>query len=82
MVITFLSYDEAAEALTDPEVDMICGVRVSETEDRYFILPRSTPDDTIHDISFEIRNGRLPSAYERWIAEMAMAQRPAQPVAP
>jgi len=69
MAISFETFEEA-EALKT-EHDMVCGVRVSETEDRYFVVDADTPDDQIHELSFEIKNGRARSSYEKWVADMA-----------
>lgn len=68
---TFETYDEAFAAIEDPEADMVCGVRMEDESARYFVMPRNAPDDLIADRSFEIRNGRPVSNYERMIKSLA-----------
>jgi hypothetical protein len=71
MIETFETYEAAAERVPDTETFMVCGTRLLDGTPRYFILDRETPDEVGHDIAFEIRNGRLPSQYEKWVAEVA-----------
>lgn len=68
-MVTFPSYDEAFEHVTDADAQMVCGVRVSDTEDRYFVLDRETPDDVAYAIAFEIKHGRPLSTYEKALAD-------------
>jgi hypothetical protein len=52
------------------------GQRVGGTYDlkgnpQYFLHSPELEDQKAHDLSFEIRNGRRPTAYERWALEVA-----------
>lgn len=69
------SYEDfdAAKADAGPD-DMVNGTLV-KGEARYFVLPRATTDEQIHDAAFEVRNGRTPSDYERWLMTQAKALR-------
>lgn len=71
MIETFETYEAAAERNEDPDKFMVCGTRLLDGTPRYFLLDRETPDHIGRDISFEIRNGRPPSQYERWLVEIA-----------
>lgn len=71
MATTFPTYEAAAEACPDTEDYMICGVRVSETEDAYLFLERSIPDEIAEAIFYEIRHGVAPTTYEKWVWGMA-----------
>ena len=68
-MITYATYDEAADTVEDSETHMVCGVRVSDTEDRYFVLDRATPDDEAYSIAFELKHGRPLSTYEKALAD-------------
>lgn len=66
----FDTFDEATAAATENEV--VCGTLLSSGVPKYFLVSADTPDDEIRDRSFEIREGRQPSAYERWLLRVAM----------
>lgn len=68
-MVTYPTYDDAAALCADPETHMVCGVRVSDTEDRYFVLPRDIPDDEAYALAFEIKHGRPLSTYEKALAD-------------
>jgi hypothetical protein len=70
MAVAFTTYDEADEA-RDPEIEMVCGVRMKDGTDRYFLMGRQAPDELVHDTAFEIREGREISPYERSLHEVA-----------
>jgi len=71
MATTFPTYEAAAEACPDTDDFMICGVRVSETEDVYLFLERDIPDAIAETLFYEIKHGRPPSTYEKWLWDMA-----------
>lgn len=70
MTLAFNTWDEAA-AVHDETIEMVCGVRMEDGTDRYFVMGREAPDELIHDTAFEIRNGRGVSPYEQSLHEVA-----------
>lgn len=71
MIPTFETYEEARDSVPDDQ-HVVCGTRLLDGSARYFVLRADTPDALGHDIAFEIRNGRLPSQYEKWLKEIAI----------
>lgn len=69
MIDVFNTFDDAAGARTDDE--SVCGVRLEDGSDRYFLMPADTPDGTIHDRAFEIRHGKPMTSYQRTIMDLA-----------
>lgn len=72
MALTYDTYEEADAARESEDTHMVCGVRIEEGVDRYFVLPRSIPDETAYEIAFEIKNGRPITKYERWLRSMVL----------
>ena len=71
MVETFDDYDAAVDA-ADPDTEMVCGTYLLDgVTPKYFVLSKDTPDHVGRDTAFQIRNGRPPSQYERWLVEIA-----------
>lgn len=68
--MVFDSFDEATAAAAANEV--VCGTLLSSGEPRYFLVAADASDEMIRDRSFEIREGRPPSSYERWLLKVAM----------
>ena len=73
MAITYATFEDAHGSIPDEDRDtyMVCGVRVSETEDAYLVLERSIPDDVAEEIFYEVRHKKTPSTYEKWLWGMA-----------
>ena len=67
--MVFDSFDKATAAAATGEV--VCGTLLSSGEPRYFVVSVDASDETIRDRSFEIREGRPPSTYERWLLKVA-----------
>lgn len=61
---------EAADAAVLETADpvMVCGTFKDE-KPVYFILPAEADDDVVSDAAFQVREGRLPTPYERWLRE-------------
>lgn len=58
---------------TCPEGWTVCGVLLKNGEPRYFHAPADTPDESLRDMAFRLREGRDMSEYERQV--MAEAER-------
>ena len=71
-MITYDTYEAADEARENEETHMVCGVRMEDGSDRYFILLRDIADDDAYEIAFEVRSGRQISQYERWLRSVVM----------
>ena len=70
MALTYETYEAADLARESDETHMVCGVRLEDGSDRYFVLPRDIPDEKAYEIAFEIRNGRPITDYEHWLRSM------------
>lgn len=61
---------EAADAAVLEAADpvMVCAT-IKNDQPVYFLAPAEAEDDLVSDVAFEIREGRLPTPYERWLRE-------------
>lgn len=71
MTPTFDTFEAAQEARGEDH--QICGTYLGE-KPVYFLMPSDASDGQIADRAFEVKNGRPPSEYERWLLEMAQAK--------
>lgn len=69
---TFDTREDADAALEDakPETLMVCGT-FRDDKPVYFLLPAEADNDVVSDAAFQIREGRLPSPYERTLRRLA-----------
>lgn len=68
--MVFETFDDATAAAATGQV--VCGTLLLSGEPRYFLVDADAPTEVIRDRSFEIREGRPPSTYERWLLRVAM----------
>lgn len=71
--VVFDDFDSAQAAAAD--TDMVCAAVLPDGTPKYFVVPKDSPDDDIRDRSFEIREGRPPSTYERWLLQQAIERK-------
>jgi hypothetical protein len=76
--MVFEDFDSAAAAKHDGQ--MICGVRLEDQSDRYFLMPVTASNEDVSRRSFEIYHGKPMSRYQEFVMELALrrlAKRPA-----
>ena len=79
-VQTFASFQDALDSTGCSSPDELEDACLSITgtfvdgEPVYFVLDRGTPDEVIHNIAFELREGRAMTEYEQTIRALALAR--------